>query len=281
MTSALEFSTILTVEKDPKIQERESWLKILVVVVLLGVFTWKILSSPTMIDLSSFKFSDLLNLVLAMFAISLSIAFYFKATDTSNVFYDNTYRFTKEISEILGRIEAGFGERLRHLDEGYAGLRERFEKMPVDLPRAEQKIREEEEALRKKEDERDRLLEDVLKKARVEENERGQLIEKIRGTEAALLDARRELDEMRNRLRRADTSSVPARVLTYTKSRVLERVGRDELLSGNIAEVRKRFNQIKSDLHEGYLRDLEVSGFLNKNGELTISGLEFLRGLAF
>ena len=39
-----------------------------------------------------------------------------KATDTSNNFYDNSYKFTKEISEILGRIEAGFGEKLKHID---------------------------------------------------------------------------------------------------------------------------------------------------------------------
>jgi len=67
--------------------------------------------------------STLLSLLLALFSVALSALFYFKATDTSNAFYDNTYKFTKEIAELLVKIESGFGEKLRHLDEGYKNTR--------------------------------------------------------------------------------------------------------------------------------------------------------------
>lgn len=108
-------------DTDPgRIENRDSWLRFLVVAAVIGVVLWKIATAD--LDLSQFAFSDLLALLLALFAIGLSVAFYFKAAETSNALYDNSDRFTKQISEILGRIEAGFGERLRPLDEGYSGL---------------------------------------------------------------------------------------------------------------------------------------------------------------
>jgi hypothetical protein len=89
--------------------------------------------------LSEFNFSDLLALFLAMFSIALAVLFYLKASETSNVFYDNTYKFTKDVSEILGRVEAGFGEKLQHLNEGYTGLKSVVEKIPFDREKAEKK----------------------------------------------------------------------------------------------------------------------------------------------
>lgn len=89
-------------ERSPAIRNRESWLKVFVITLVSIIIAWKFVTSPISINLSEFKFSDLLSLTLALFSISLSVAFYFKATDTSNDFYDNTYKFTKEVSEILG-----------------------------------------------------------------------------------------------------------------------------------------------------------------------------------
>ena len=107
---------------------------IIVAFVFLGVLSWRFAWIDFNVDLSKFEFSDLLALIMGLFAIAMSVAFYFKATDTSNKFYDNVYKFTQETSEILGRIEAGFGERLRHLDEGYTGLQSRFDKFSSMSP---------------------------------------------------------------------------------------------------------------------------------------------------
>ena len=77
-----------------------------------------------------FDFSNLLSLILALFSIALSALFYFKATETSNAFYNNTYKFTNDIAELLARIESGFGERLRHLDEGYNTMCTTMNRLP-------------------------------------------------------------------------------------------------------------------------------------------------------
>ena len=56
-------------------------------------------------------FPALMSLLLALFSVALAALFYFKATETSNTFYDNTYKFTKDIAGLLVRMESGFGER--------------------------------------------------------------------------------------------------------------------------------------------------------------------------
>lgn len=70
---------------------------------------------------------SILSMLLAFFSIFISIFFYFKADETSSRFYDSSYEFMKEQSELLGRIEERFGEkfenlfsRIDHLDAGQA-----------------------------------------------------------------------------------------------------------------------------------------------------------------
>lgn len=84
-----------------------------VIILLASVLAYKIATMPLNF---SFEFSLFLSLVLAIFAVGLAALFYFKTTQTSNTFYDNTYKFTKDIAELLVRIESWLGERLRNLD---------------------------------------------------------------------------------------------------------------------------------------------------------------------
>ena len=65
----------------------------------------------------------MLNLLLALFAVGLSATFYFKATETSERFYANTYDFSKDISEKIGRIEERFGGQLEPMRADYADTR--------------------------------------------------------------------------------------------------------------------------------------------------------------
>lgn len=67
-----------------------------------------------------FDFPTLLSLLLALFAVALSALFYFKATDTSNAFYDNTYKFTQQIAELLR--EPGSVSRGQPLNNKYSDI---------------------------------------------------------------------------------------------------------------------------------------------------------------
>ena len=73
---------------------------------------------------AQFDFSQLLSLALAIFSVGLSTAFYFKATDTSNKFYDRTFGHTKDLIQALVRIEERFGQMLHDIHEDTAATRE-------------------------------------------------------------------------------------------------------------------------------------------------------------
>ena len=125
------------------------------------LFVYKLAIADLSFDFSKFDFNALLALLLSLFAIGLSIVFYFKATDTSNLFYDNTYKFTKDISNILGRIEAGFGEKLQNLDKGYSGLLNKIDKentSPKDIEETKTDKKEVEQTLQNEIKERNKII---------------------------------------------------------------------------------------------------------------------------
>jgi hypothetical protein len=186
--------------KNESIKNRESWLKVGVVCVLTVVVAYKFVVSP--FNLTDFKFGELLALLLALFAIAMSVVFYLKASETANTFYDNTYKFTNDMSEILGRIEAGFGEKLKHLDEGYSGLLDRFDKIPFDREKAREQVEQGEEEIKKKEQERNKLIEDLAEKARLVDKQKVELFELLRTKESELDDAKKQLERAQRELDR-------------------------------------------------------------------------------
>lgn len=93
---------------------------------LIVVVTFKLAFADFKFDMAAFNFSDFLSLILAISAVGLSVAFYFKADESAKQFYDNSYNFTKDISIILGRIETGFSEKLSTLNKGYDDINRRL-----------------------------------------------------------------------------------------------------------------------------------------------------------
>ncbi|MGP5175463.1 hypothetical protein [Psychrobacter immobilis] len=174
-----------------EIKNRESWAKIAIAIILTALVSYKIATIDANLDFSNFNFSftDLLSLILAIFAISMSVALYFKATDTSNRFYDNTFKFTKDISEILGRIEAGFGARLKNLDEGYSGLRDSFQgsigsSEEIDASKIE---------LEKEIAEKNQILSDLIDQTKLSEDEKTEVLHSLQSKEREILNLTKEL----------------------------------------------------------------------------------------
>lgn len=271
--------------KDWEIRNRESWLKILIIMLFSLIIAWKILNSPFNLDLSKFDFSNLLSLILALFAIYLSVQFYFKAEEASNKFYDNTYKFTKDVSEILGRIEAGFGEKLRHIDEGYAGLRDKL--IPGDTTKVEKQVKEEEKEVKIKEQERDKIFEDLAKKAALQEGEKKELFHKLREKDRALIHAKRELEFLKRRRghiehalpRRLSFPLSYSKMMEYIKNHLIDELGGD-IISVSPDIIIKRFNSIKEDLPERFIVDMKNFGLVDSGGDLTEKGAKILRNEA-
>lgn len=71
---------------------------------------------------NNFSIESILSTFLAFFSIFISIFFYFKADETSTKFYDASYKFMKDISVTLGKIEERFGEKLNSLNDKVSHL---------------------------------------------------------------------------------------------------------------------------------------------------------------
>ncbi|MGV2904802.1 hypothetical protein, partial [Achromobacter sp. AGC25] len=222
---------------------------------------------------------DLLALLLALFSVSLSVAFYFKTNETSNQFYDNTYKFTKDMAEILGRIEAGFGERLRHLDEGYNGMRERLDRLPYQGAPTASEVQQEEEVIRLKEAEQRAVIEELAQKAQLANHEKKALFEDLAKKSEELELARLELRKMQTS-RHEFAGEMPKlqMVLGYVARR-LQSYFTDEMVSGVLPGIliRQVFTEHKSELANDAIDDLKKLGLLDQKGKLTNEAILILR----
>ncbi len=209
--------------------------------------------------------------------------FYFKPTDTSNTFYDNTYKFTRDIAELLVRIESGFGERLRHLDEAYEGMQDRFDKLPskLQISEAKEKVEREEKELEKITREKEKLIEELVSKAQLRDEGKQQFLNAPKEKEEALNDAQQQLNFLRRRLRIAeqkriideeDIIPVHSPLRTYIMKHILPQMDPEYIANRPAAFIKRRFNQIKGELHDQAIRDMERYSLIDSNGDLTTKG---------
>lgn len=95
------------------------------------------------INIPNFDYLYFLSTVMAIFAIVLSILFYFKSTEHSNEFYNNIFSFTKDTSTILAELKANVG----HIEQGvYKSLLPNKEDSKEELEKIknrEQKLKDE------------------------------------------------------------------------------------------------------------------------------------------
>lgn len=266
-------------------------------IILLSVLAWRIAWSSFSLDLSKFDFSDLLAMILALFAIGMAVAFYFKTTDSSNQFYDNIYNFTQKTSEILGRIEERFGERLRHLDEGYGRIQSQFDgiaKTPGEIEKQVKETEGKEEKEKEKLEETNKaiqqMMEELAQRAELQQQEKDEFYSKM-GELAAERDMAQkrlhEIEEDRDRMRQRlmmfeedvmeDSPElhhpIIRDVLHHPEIRHLLQDGAPSRI------IRRRTRDFFSHMPDEYLDQLRKVGIVNERNELTPAGALMLRSM--
>ncbi|MBG0968239.1 hypothetical protein QRE63_18795 [Bacillus mycoides] len=117
---------------------KSNWFKIILTIflaILLVLLFYKIINMNL-----ELKVTDFLSITLALFSIGLSAAFYFKSTEQSNKFYDDTVKFTRDIGTTLGRIQSGFGQTLKHLEKGNTKLHDKIEGLANNISQKQNRI---------------------------------------------------------------------------------------------------------------------------------------------
>ena len=121
---------------------------------------------------SGFSLESILSTLLAFFSIFISIFFYFKADETSTNFYNSSYEFMKDISVTLGKIEERFGEKLNSLNDKVSHL--------------DRISNETSEEIKDKKGDRDNLLNELMDKANLGEEERNRYKKELEEKDAEI-----------------------------------------------------------------------------------------------
>ncbi|MEZ8687628.1 hypothetical protein AB6D53_08355 [Vibrio splendidus] len=264
------------------------WVKAISTLITVGVLAYKVYLTPINLTVD---FPTLLSLLLALFSVGLAALFYFKATDTSNTFYDNTYNFTKDIAQLLVKMESGFGEKLKNLDEGYSSMRQslqNYNETPSSkVEETKKKIETEKSEMDKVIQERNQIIEKLLERSNLQEEEKSSITEQLKEKETELSEAQNELSRMNKRLlmermdRKRNTSlisDVGAPIVDFTRSRVVRHIGAERILEAPRTYIFRKFEHLLEELPRQYHSDLEREGLFN--GNLTSKGYRLLRELA-
>lgn len=272
----------------------ERYFRMVIIAFFAGILGWKLITASWTFNMSNFDFNALLSLLLALFSVALAVFFFFKATDTSNLFYDNTYKFTKDISEILGRIEAGFGERLKHLDEGYSGLRDKFNNGYSNVPvvqkieKTSKEIEEEKKKLEQQMKEKEEILEKLMVRAKVQEKEKNEILKDINSKDEQILNLNREIKYLKRRLDKEETLSeretihrFPIDIIEMLKVIIMEKLGKELAMEASFELVSKKFETgVTEILTEKGINDLRKFGIVIDGNHLTEKGFDLIQNIA-
>ncbi|WP_430398712.1 hypothetical protein [Ferrovibrio sp.] len=286
-------------EKDQEKDTKTCYLRLMEMVKAFSISLAVVLVSYKFYEMPitlTLDFPNLLSLLLALFSVALSALFYFKATQTSNAFYDNTYKFTKDIAELLVKIDSGFGERLRHLDEGYSSMRNylqggnfrSIENVEGKPEKTENEIESEKKEMQKIIDERDQIVKGLVEKSQLQEEQKSEILSKLQSKQEQLERLEKEVFRLNRRLveeREAERGKNFATIFTeesgfvrFTNEAVISKIDPDFVISAPASILKRRFDRIIDDLPKGYIDDLKHHGFFDS--QLTNMGVSFIKEVA-
>lgn len=186
-------------------------------VAVVGVLAYlcvKLFSGDLSLDFGKLSPTELVSFLLAFFSIGLSAAFYFAATGQSNQFYDNVNKFSKDTSELLGRLD----EQVKGIGGRQSELKDSIDKYYLrDRPNQDEAAKVEVEAKTKEVEEKlSTLVSELLDKSNLSAAQRIEFERELKSKDA-------ELSALRERLGRMSNSREPT-VRRYAQ-RMIERLG--------------------------------------------------------
>lgn len=242
----------------------------------------------------------LLSILLALFSVGLSALFYFKATDTSNKFYDNSYKYTKDVAQLLVKIESGFGERLKKLDEGYLSVREEIKKIPVygqiekndfktEIENTKKSLLKEKEELEKINKDKQTIISTMMEKSQLENDEKESILSQLRQKESEASEAQNQVSKLNKRLfaermnkKEANfkNSVLHKKISSFTLESVVNDISPEVILRSSHQLLNRYFTDVTELFGDKYFKDMTSLGYFDDEIGLTKKGARFIRDLA-
>lgn len=177
-----------------------NWVYAICTVIFVFFSMLKLYSSAFQIDLAS-----LLSIILAVFSIGLSAAFYFKATDTSNRFYQNTYIHSKDIATLLAKIESGFGEKLNNLNSNYNNVRDLIQNTTEKKEEINDEMERKNEEIEEIKSSKDKIINDLIDRTNLAEQDREKIKMQLKNKDESLKKAQNNISNLESKLARLNS----------------------------------------------------------------------------
>jgi len=175
-----------------------------------SIISYKLLTSDVEFDFGAFKLNDILALITSLFAIGMSVAFYFKTTDTSNRFYDNTYRFTKDISSTLSGIESGFREMLQNIQARNTSIESKIDGLRIIKDQIKGKVEEEAISLNETKHEKEEIIKEFASKTQAKQEDIEKLLTQLKEKDDRIFQQQESIVTLNNRIEELDKKRLRA-----------------------------------------------------------------------
>lgn len=226
---------------------------------IIGLMTlallWKIVMTPFELDFSVF-----ISFLLALFTLGISLFYYVKIN-----------LLIKEVKEFLQQYQ---------LDKPVASVKvddmEQIEEREEELDPTIQ-IKFEEQTLKLKEEERKELLERLIQRAGLDEQEKKVYISQFEKVDNDLFNVRSNLNQLRKKINQSFSEMF---ILEKTKvvRDIIEMIGHEIVSRESFAEINERFKMLKHNVPKSSIKLLIDQAYIDHEGNLTRKGYrEFIK----
>ena len=226
---------------------------------LIGLLTlgllWKIITTPFELDFSVF-----ISFLLALFTVSISIFYYIKMNLLLKEMKDflHQYQRDKPAASVKAEVIEPEEEAEEQLD-----------------PTIQLKF--EEQTLKLKEEERKELLERLIQRAGLDEQEKKVYISQFEKVENDLFNIRFNINQLRKKINQSFSEMF---ILEKTKvvRDIIKMIGYDIVIQESFAEINERFQMLKNDIPKNSMKLLIDQAYIDHEGNLTRKGYrEFIK----
>lgn len=252
-------------------------VKALSTLALVAVTVFKIYETPVDMTLD---FPTMLSILLAFFSVGLSTLFYFKATETSNAFHKDAQQFNRDMGQVLAKIESGFGERLRSLDEGYSHVRDQLASREQFIAQTREDIEVGEKEWRATKAQKDEIISGLIEKANLQDEERNSILRKLEEKDQQLDVFQAQMNDLQQQLYDAKSERKmallnPRWLARYTYQNVVKVMGEEFVRDASPDKIARQFDRIEARLDSTYINALSDRGWFDSG--LTVSGANYIK----
>ena len=224
------------------------------------------------IRIDNFDYLYFLSTVITLFAIVLSVLFYFKSTEQSNQFYNSVFNFIKDTSTLLAEMKKGIGNLENEVYRSHVVTQEESEEEKKQLEKEGKKISDEKNKI---DDSISKILEEnITNKKQLSELKNKIFQQSIKYArlehEKALLD--KEIDN----LKKGSSDELKKSVFDYIRWMIRKNynITKDDLCLLSSIELRRYVNRLCSEINNhAFINDAKKIGLLNEENRATQEGV--------